>query len=433
MLQEYSRNAGMNLRMLAIALLLMLVQLSTLTLATSYQVHANKNCSFYIAPSKVNGIGVFAGESSAFIKQYSLFREDITIPYMQNESYDWSINYYAYYGHSNGYAHVEFGLGSLFNHANTNIDIKHYNPNYNGFMLFGNCCIGLIVLIVLSMIFPREKSLFVMFMDRVDDKDTFILIYSIIVPLLIAMIALISLGSLVRTPNSLLPAAVKFQLQSRSLRPGQEVFSNYGNNWFSDKKIQVLPTINADYELHDLQEIGVCATNLQVHSSGVSKGGKGTFANRIFKKGDVIEVTPLLALPKTQVHAANSFLINYCYSVNGSDIALLPLTTAAIANHGGGHANMKIEWYTWDHTINTHKDAFFKQPHELLLSKSAELFFLYRAIKDISIGEEVTLDYGADYEALVDKRNHRGAINLPRKMFPEHWFGECVERLCANA
>lgn len=390
------------------------------------------NCSFYMAPSKVSGIGVFAGESSPLLKQYAFFREDITVPYLKEEGFNWSVKYYAFASEASGYSQMELGLGCLYNHANANADVHHFSPLRYRLILLGRICIGAMILIVLSMWFPQKKPYFVVFMESMDDKDAFMLMISILIPSVIAMLCLIALSAL-GASDVLAPATVKFQLLSPKLRPGQEVFNDYGKKWFAYKNMTMLPPVSSNYQLRDLQEIGVCVTNLDVHPSGITGGGKGTYANRMLVEGDVIEVAPLLVLPKHQVQGSESSLIKYCFSVEGSDLALLPITTAAMANHGGGKSNTQVEWYTWDHTVNSYKEAFLKQPDELLSLQSAELFFLYRAMRDIAAGEEVTLDYGDDYEAVVDKKGYRGAINLPKKMFPAHWLGNCAGRSCAQA
>ena len=73
---------------------------------------------------------------------------------------------------------------------------------------------------------------------------------------------------------------------------------------------------------------------------------------------------------------------------------------------------------------------------ELLSSSSAQLFFAYRALRDIAADEEITLDYGSqweeDWQDYLQKRRDfrrfemtfplfRRTIDLPEGMMPLDW------------
>lgn len=98
-----------------------------------------------------------------------------------------------------------------------------------------------------------------------------------------------------------------------------------------------------------------------------------------------------------------------------------------MVNHGGISANAKTEWFFW----NEDASVLTKYPEELFASATTPVFLAYRAVRAISTGEEITIDYGhawAKRWKAFDSRNplfegFRESIEAPVNLFPEHWTG----------
>eukprot|EP01042_Synura_sphagnicola_P003781 gene3781-4714_t len=47
--------------------------------------------------------------------------------------------------------------------------------------------------------------------------------------------------------------------------------------------------------------------------------------------------------------------MNYCFADLLSDLVLLPIGLAAMANHGGPLlSNIRVDWYIWEHAQEEH-------------------------------------------------------------------------------
>lgn len=106
------------------------------------------------------------------------------------------------------------------------------------------------------------------------------------------------------------------------------------------------------------------------------KGGRGVFALRNFKKGEVIEKCPILKLTvKERNHCEKTMLAHYMYPWRTLNDAAIVLGYGSIYNHlPKPESNAKwIRDYT-------------------------NLVMVYKAVADIKKGEEILIDYNGDYE-----------------------------------
>lgn len=146
-------------------------------------------------------------------------------------------------------------------------------------------------------------------------------------------------------------------LSAKETAKGTELFTNYGKQWFKDRRIarNNITSLNTSisYSAEALRKEGRCLSDIRVGSSSFPFAGKGAFATKSFARGEVVSVSPVLVLPlhAMEMEANHSVLLNYCISSgprngNKSDVALLPLSQAAMMNHGPpGLANVKIDWW----------------------------------------------------------------------------------------
>ncbi len=100
-----------------------------------------------------------------------------------------------------------------------------------------------------------------------------------------------------------------------------------------------------------------------------SKGkGRGVFATRRFRAGEVIEAVPALLVPKDQAAAlVNSFLGHYMFKTDNKKHLVIGLGITSMLNHG---ADANAEFFASIDSITI------------------------KARRAIPVGAEVTIDYG---------------------------------------
>ena len=114
-------------------------------------------------------------------------------------------------------------------------------------------------------------------------------------------------------------------------------------------------------------------TNLKTEIRLSPGKGRGVFATKPIKKGEIVEVAPTLQVPKSDMMLLKaSFLCNYLFADDIDEEAdLLALGHASMYNHA---SDPNAEWITGNGLI------------------------FIRAIKAVKGGEELTLDYGWEDE-----------------------------------
>lgn len=109
-----------------------------------------------------------------------------------------------------------------------------------------------------------------------------------------------------------------------------------------------------------------------IHFKHTGKNGRGVFAMKDFKKGELIESCPVLTFtPKERKRLEKTLLNFYIYPWRSTRGASLALGYGSIYNHS----------YT--------PNADWKQNFKKLAME-------YRAIKDIKSGEEIVINYNGE-------------------------------------
>ena len=186
---------------------------------------------------------------------------------------------------------------------------------------------------------------------------------------------------------------------------------------------------------------GNCIDNLVSQNSTLSHAGRGAFAQRFIKKGEVIVPAPLLLTTDYEsIYEYNlmfddkgkllrdskeiepvslHLLTNYCFGHQQSSLMFCPQTNGVLINHCstrksyGGHCekynsnknpdekgpNAKISWATrWDPDTENWLKLSLKQITENVKNRKRGLSFDYVATRDIYPGDEVFIDYGVFWE-----------------------------------
>jgi SET domain-containing protein len=108
--------------------------------------------------------------------------------------------------------------------------------------------------------------------------------------------------------------------------------------------------------------------NLYISKSSIPKAGRGVFAGKTIKKGEVIEVCPVLVLPRKDYPTLKKTLLRNYYFMWGKVTCTLCFGYGSLYNHG---YNPNATYY------KLIKDKIIK----------------FIAIKDICRGEEIIVNY----------------------------------------
>lgn len=230
----------------------------------------------------------------------------------------------------------------------------------------------------------------------------------------------------------------------KDILAGEEIFVDYGDTWLEERGISSGVQEDKFYgrSLAELAESGICLTDIALKRSRIPYAGIGGFATKAFAKGDIVTVSPVLLLPKHVLSRSDvdSLLINYVYTSEDTDVALLPIALASMFNNGGADANLEIGWYNWDSKVcgPIGEDVKSTDLEDIEKAEFASFDFCYRAIRDIAVGEELTTNYGENWIAKwleheklegdsFDSNNtvrFMVPMELPISMIPESWLGK---------
>lgn len=298
-------------------------------------------CSYYMASSAIPGAGrgIF---TNIHINLSGLVEESPTLTISSAISSHWTLNDYIYASDNENRSLVAFGMAMLYNHQPL--------AKRNVFHLWGDYSVNCE---------PETTSPF--------STSTHIGYYA-----------------------------------NKELKPGEELLTNYGDDdWFELRNLSMANSSTENTSTNDehlsqpveyLAEHGVCLSFVYVSNSSLPMAGRGLFAAKNFKEGELIYVSPVLLLPKQEVFASgqDSVLMNYVIApLTEVDVAIFPLGLTAIANHQSSmFANMR---YGWD---NRSFEILNNDPLSIFNTAYAPLDLAYYATRDISAHEELTFDYG---------------------------------------
>lgn len=162
-----------------------------------------------------------------------------------------------------------------------------------------------------------------------------------------------------------------------------------------------------------LEENGRCMDNIVVGTSRIHQAGRGAFARRNLTKGSIVAPLPLLQVPREHlvmyaekrntttitpdrenpVH--HQLLLNYCFSHPRSDLLLCPHGVATMLLNHSPEPNVML---AWNDALSSHPEWRTLPPKEWIGNFTAGLVMDLIAIRDISEGEELYLDYGPTWQ-----------------------------------
>ena len=165
-----------------------------------------------------------------------------------------------------------------------------------------------------------------------------------------------------------------------------------------------------------LDEFGYCQDHLKPGISSLPQAGRGAFCNRDLPAGTVVGYSPLVHIghygkeiftieyPNKENNEKRrrqyDLILNYSFGHANSTVLLTPYGAMVnYINHSKEKANVKIRWP--DKELVAHKPYWLEKTPEQLRDtiEKIGLSLEYVALRDLSEGEEVYMDYGDEWEA----------------------------------
>lgn len=157
-----------------------------------------------------------------------------------------------------------------------------------------------------------------------------------------------------------------------------------------------------------LDEHGACLDNLRVGQSSIPYAGKGAFATRPIFQNDVIAPLPLVPIERFQLHinateyededgefefisySHDQLLMNYCIGHQNSSLLFFPYSSIIHYINHSSKPNAKLRWAN---SKIGQKNVFERDIGDVKAGLTMELV----ALRDIKLGEEVTIYYGKNW------------------------------------
>lgn len=272
---------------------------------------SNQICTLYLAPSTIQGIGVFAGRA---YENGSYINEDPALTLESQFESDVQLNNYANFVF--GKDIISFGPSMIYNHSPDNhvsIDLDPIKTAYDLYVLRSGIMVllgGIIYFYFLSPGVTTPKLI------------VCVLIFYLL--LFINPFPGLSPINQLFTAHTIGPT-VGFSI-NKPIAAGAEIFNNYGTGYFMDRGYiakSVEPS-EAVRTLEELQTIGECISKTYIAASKIPSAGRGVFAAVDIPVGGLIEVTPALVHHRDVITAGRSLLTNYVIVSGHSNVTLLP-------------------------------------------------------------------------------------------------------------
>mmetsp|Transcript_16740 Transcript_16740/g.38650 ORF Transcript_16740/g.38650 Transcript_16740/m.38650 type:complete len:399 (+) Transcript_16740:3-1199(+) len=166
-----------------------------------------------------------------------------------------------------------------------------------------------------------------------------------------------------------------------------------------------------------MDENGQCMDNIRDGISDISDAGRGAFANRFIPEGGLVSPAPLIHLPNRSsltiyehkitedgkwvrnrdLPSHHQLLLNYCFGHRDSVLLLCPYGYLNfLINHDRKNPNTKIVWT--DKKRMRHPEWLEMPVTDWGSEFHSGLSLDFVALRDIEEGEEITIDYGIEWE-----------------------------------
>mmetsp|Transcript_8667 Transcript_8667/g.19052 ORF Transcript_8667/g.19052 Transcript_8667/m.19052 type:complete len:513 (-) Transcript_8667:185-1723(-) len=182
-----------------------------------------------------------------------------------------------------------------------------------------------------------------------------------------------------------------------------------------------------------LEKNGSCIDHIYVKDSTINQAGKGGFARRQIKNNETIIPVKMLHVVEGRsvlrrrsnvklqdaspgILADKQVFYNYMYSHPKSSLFFMPVNAGIVINHSSARKNngkLPNARLAWSQTDKKTKYFLNKAPEDLLKEGYASITVDLIATRDISVDEEIFIDYGVDWEEAWTKHVDRWVPPLP--------------------
>eukprot|EP00547_Thalassionema_nitzschioides_P011831 CAMPEP_0194261284 /NCGR_PEP_ID=MMETSP0158-20130606/45946_1 /TAXON_ID=33649 /ORGANISM="Thalassionema nitzschioides, Strain L26-B" /LENGTH=920 /DNA_ID=CAMNT_0039001401 /DNA_START=2058 /DNA_END=4820 /DNA_ORIENTATION=- len=238
---------------------------------------------------------------------------------------------------------------------------------------------------------------------------------------------------------------------TKNVAAGSELFvkptvEEMEEHWGGAENAKNVPKIDHTVEPRWLKKHAQCLDAIVVKDSTIPDAGRGAFAARSLKKGDLVAPSSLAVLKKevlqmyeqenpnpqtfTQVLNKKSvvgteLIWNYCFGHKDSDILLLPLSPGVnYINHAAAGSNknnnqqkqpnVRVQWPEDLRLPNEPYSNFLTTHPTELLDLSGQIRIEYVALDDIAAGEELVMDYGDEWQTAWE--NHVSGFEATKEV-----------------
>lgn len=181
-----------------------------------------------------------------------------------------------------------------------------------------------------------------------------------------------------------------------------------------------------------MNEHGQCMDNIRDGISKIPGAGRGAFANRFIPEGGIVAPAPIIHLPNrssmtiydhmitpegkwernVDSPSHHQLLLNYCFGHRDSSLLLCPYGYLNfLINHDHKNPNTKVVWT--EKKRLRHPEWFDMTVSGWGREFHSGLALDFVALRDIDMGEEITIDYGVDWETAW--QDHVGNFDRPRR------------------
>ena len=194
-----------------------------------------------------------------------------------------------------------------------------------------------------------------------------------------------------------------------------------------------------------MDENGQCMDNIRDGISKIPHAGRGAFANRLIRKGELVSPAPLIHLPNSSSYmiydhikdatgqwkrnktspSGYQLMLNYCFGHRDSTLLLCPYGYLNLnINHNHKNPNTKVVWT--DNKRMRHPEWLDIPLQNWTEEWHSGLALDYIALRDITQGEEITIDYGIEWETAWQEHVRR--FDTPRKGYkPSYELNEIID------
>jgi len=227
-----------------------------------------------------------------------------------------------------------------------------------------------------------------------------------------------------------------FRVSKPAIRAGQEIYASCstGNTAFDPRMDDDTKDAREPKSIEWLEENAFCVDTMAVKKSNIPRVGRGAFSKRRVETGQVVAVSPVIVLDRSQLQVVeqrinkatkpvpnlrddhdieyshnvtgHQVVLNYCFGKKESNVLLLPLAPGVHAiNHASSSsangdddvvANAYVRWSAASRT----SELLEMTTHELFdqVGEPDQLVLEIAALRDIEPGDEILLDYGRDWD-----------------------------------